>query len=53
MKKGLLVEEGSHDVLFAREDGVYADLVRRQANISREDSKSLLTAKEPAAAAAD
>ena len=53
MKKGLLVEEGSHDVLFAREDGVYADLVRRQANISREDSKSLLTAKEPAAAGAD
>ena len=29
--------------LFARDGGVYADLVRRQANISKEDSRSLLS----------
>ena len=43
MKRGVLVEEGSHDELFARDGGVYADLVRRQANISKEDSRSLLS----------
>eukprot|EP00629_Pelagomonadales_sp_RCC1024_P005862 CAMPEP_0119269954 /NCGR_PEP_ID=MMETSP1329-20130426/7143_1 /TAXON_ID=114041 /ORGANISM="Genus nov. species nov., Strain RCC1024" /LENGTH=790 /DNA_ID=CAMNT_0007269957 /DNA_START=145 /DNA_END=2514 /DNA_ORIENTATION=+ len=43
MKAGLLVESGTHDELFAA-DGVYADLVRRQTRIGREDSQSLLSA---------
>ena len=42
MKAGLLVESGTHDELFVA-DGVYADLVRRQTRIGREDSQSLLS----------
>ena len=48
MKKGLLVEEGTHDDLFER-DGVYADLVRRQTGLARSDSQSLLSQKSSSA----
>ena len=52
MKRGLLVETGTHDDLFAR-DGVYADLVRRQTRLARSDSQSLLSQKSSSASLGD
>ena len=52
MKRGLLVETGTHDDLFAR-DGVYADLVRRQTRLAKSDSQSLLSQKSSSASLGD
>ena len=52
MKRGLLVETGTHDDLFAR-DGVYADLVRHQTRLARSDSQSLLSQKSSSASLGD